>query len=66
MEAVATLSTLPITRLLEYPAQPIRVYVKANEHRPSKIKPMQKSGYPKIVMPEQPTGYIRPRENDCL
>jgi hypothetical protein len=63
MEAIAT---LPVSRLIEFPVQPLRVYVKANERRPSKTKPRHKPSYPKIIMPEQPTGYIRQRENDCL
>jgi hypothetical protein len=63
MEVIAT---LPVSRLIEFPVQPLRAYVKNKEHRQSKAKPRHKPSYPKIIMPDQPTGYIRQRENDCL
>jgi hypothetical protein len=63
MEAIAT-ST--VTRLIEFPVQPLRAYIKSKDHRTAKIKTRHRSSYPKSIMPEQPTGYIRARENDCL
>ena len=60
MESIAT---IPVFGIESY-RKPHRLYVKEKEIPKPKRK--QKPAYPKIIMPEQPTGYIRQRENDCL
>jgi hypothetical protein len=56
------METITITqnRLIELPK--FKVYRKPKPFvKRAKIKP----AYPKIIMPEQPVGYIKPRANDC-
>ncbi|MEO5562255.1 MAG: hypothetical protein ABIR18_02445 [Chitinophagaceae bacterium] len=53
--------TIP-SRLIEYQAT-FKVDVK--EKPLSKTRAKYKTVYPRIVMPEQPQGYIKPRKNDC-
>jgi hypothetical protein len=60
MESIAT---IPVIGIESY-RKPLRLYVKEKEIPKPRRKP--KPAYPKIMMPEQPTGYIRQRENDCL
>lgn len=60
MESIAT---IPVIGIESY-RKPHRLYVKDKETPKPKRKP--KPAYPKILMPEQPVGYIRQRENDCL
>jgi hypothetical protein len=55
MEALAI---TPANRLIEY-RKPLRVFVKNSIERRSAKK--QKQSYPRILMPEQPSGYIKPK-----
>lgn len=61
MESIAK---IPVIGIESYRKPLSRLYVKEKEIPKPKRK--QKSAYPKIIMPEQPVGYIRQRENDCL
>jgi len=60
MEAFAI---IPSNRLIEY-HKPMRVYVK--EQRERKAAKKIKRSYPQILMPEQPTGYLKQKANDLL
>ena len=61
MESIAK---IPVIGIESYRKPLSRLYVKEREVPRPKRK--QKPVYPKIIMPEQPTGYIRQKENDCL
>ena len=60
MESIAS---IPVIGIESY-RKPLRLLIKEKETPKPKRK--QKPVYPKIIMPEQPVGYIRQRENDCL
>jgi hypothetical protein len=60
MESIAT---IPVIGMESY-RKPLRLYVNPRQTPKPKRKP--KPVYPKIIMPEQPVGYIRQREHDCL
>jgi len=48
--------------------QPIWVHLgRRFEKIPSlPVKKIMPANFPKVIMPEQPTGYIRGKKNDCL
>jgi len=60
MESIAT---IPVIGLDSY-RKPLRLLTKEREI--PKPKRRARPAYPKIIMPEQPMGYIKQRENDCL
>jgi len=60
MESIAT---IPVIGIESY-RKPHRLLTR--ERETPKPKRKTKPVYPKIMMPEQPVGYIRQREHDCL